>query len=82
MPLLRCAYDGGLVWAPGALAEHLEVAGEFVQAERFARMAADAGDRQALEELAARRRDDDPDRQWRAMLANGLTAEGTSAASW
>ncbi|MEU9523227.1 hypothetical protein [Streptomyces sp. NPDC048224] len=82
MPLLRRAYDEALAWAPGMLAERLEKAGEFVEAERLARQAADAGDRQALEELAARRKDDDPDRQWQALLANGLTAEGSPAAPW
>jgi len=79
MPLLWRAYDEALAWAPGLLAEHLEVAGEFTRAEHFARLAADAGDRQALEDLAARRKDDDPGRQWQAMLVNGLTAEGTPA---
>ncbi|MER5905158.1 hypothetical protein ABT150_34610 [Streptomyces mirabilis] len=82
MPLLRRAYDGALAWAPGMLAGRLEKAGEFTEAERFARQAADAGDRQALEDLAARRKNDDPDRQWQALLANGLTAEGTPAAVW
>jgi hypothetical protein len=82
MPLLRRAYDEALAWAPGMLAERLEKAGEFVEAERLARQAADAGDRQALEELAAWRKDDDPDRQWQALLANGLTAEGSPAAPW
>ncbi|WP_430379787.1 hypothetical protein [Streptomyces sp. B1-3] len=82
MPLLRRACDEALAWAPGMLAERLEKAGEFVEAERLARQAADAGDRQALEELAARRKDDDPDRQWQALLANGLTAEGSPAAPW
>ncbi len=82
MPLLRRAYDEALAWAPGMLAERLEKAGEFVEAERLARLAADAGDRQALEELATRRKDDDPDRQWQALLANGLTAEGSPAAPW
>ncbi|MEU5797353.1 hypothetical protein ABZ800_28080 [Streptomyces sp. NPDC047813] len=82
MPLLRRAYDEALTWAPGMLAERLEKAGEFVEAERLARQAADAGDRQALEELATRRKDDDPGRQWQALLANGLTAEGSPAAPW
>ncbi|GAA4145615.1 hypothetical protein GCM10022285_50720 [Streptomyces tunisiensis] len=82
MPLLSRAYDEALAWAPGLLAEHLEAAGEFTQAEHFARLAADAGDRQALEDLAARRKDDDPGRQWQAMLTNGLTAEGTPAVPW
>ncbi|SHH28701.1 hypothetical protein, partial [Streptomyces sp. 3214.6] len=82
VPLLRRAYDEALAWAPGMLAERLEKAGEFVEAERLARQAADAGDRQALKELAARRKDDDPDRQWQALLANGLTAEGSPAAPW
>ncbi|GAA4561156.1 hypothetical protein GCM10023097_77060 [Streptomyces collinus] len=82
MPLLWRAYDEALAWAPGLLAEHLEVAGEFTRAEHFARLAADAGNRQALEDLAARRKDDDPGRQWQAMLANGLTAEGTPAVPW
>lgn len=82
MSLLRRAYDEALAWAPGMLAERLEKAGEFTQAEHFARQAAGAGDRQALEELAARRKDDDPNRQWQALLANGLTAEGTPAAPW
>ncbi|WP_217213721.1 hypothetical protein [Streptomyces sp. AC550_RSS872] len=82
MPLLRRAYDEVLGWAPRLLAEHLEAAGEFAQAERFARLAADAGDRQALEELAAGRRDDDPDRQWQAILANGLRADGAPAVPW
>ncbi|MET8790489.1 hypothetical protein [Streptomyces pseudogriseolus] len=82
MPLLRRAYDEAMAWAPGMLAERLEEAGEFTQAEHFAGTAADAGDRQALEELAAQRKDDDPGRQWQALLANGLTAEGTPAASW
>ncbi|MEU6443092.1 hypothetical protein [Streptomyces sp. NPDC047046] len=82
VPLLRRACDEALAWAPGMLAEHLEKAGEFVEAERLARQAADAGDRQALEELAARRKDDDSDRQWQALLANGLTAEGSPAAPW
>lgn len=77
MPLLRRAYDAARRWAPRLLAEHLEAAGEFAQTEHFARLAANAGDRQALEELAARRKDDDPDRQWQTILANGLTAEGT-----
>jgi hypothetical protein len=82
MPLLRRAYAEALPWAPGRLAERLERAGDFAEAERFARQAVDAGDRQALEDLAARRRSDDPDRQWQALLANGLTAEGTPAAAW
>ncbi|MFC8965495.1 hypothetical protein [Streptomyces sp. NPDC057094] len=82
MPLLRRAYGEALGWAPGLLSEHLEEAGEFAQSERFARLAADAGDWNALEELAARRKDDDPDRQWQALLANGLTAEGAAAAAW
>ncbi|MFD0009010.1 hypothetical protein ACFVJ4_42590 [Streptomyces sp. NPDC127178] len=82
MPLLRRAYDESLGWAPRLLAEHLEEAGEFAQAEHFARLAADTGDRQALEELAARRKDDDPARQWQTMIANGLTAEGTPAPPW
>ncbi|MEU2956400.1 hypothetical protein [Streptomyces xanthochromogenes] len=82
MPLLQRAYDEALAWAPGLLAEHLEASGEFAQAEHFARLAADAGDRQALEELATQRRDDDPDRQWQAILANGLTAEGAAATPW
>ncbi|MGW6958775.1 AAA family ATPase [Streptomyces chartreusis] len=82
MPLLRRAYDASLGWAPRLLAEQLEAAGEFAQAEHFARLAADAGDRQALEDLAARRKDDDPDWQWQTILANGLTAEGTPAAAW
>ncbi|MGW5768646.1 hypothetical protein ACWEVY_05790 [Streptomyces longwoodensis] len=82
VPLLRRACDEALAWAPGMLAERLEKAGEFVEAECLARRAADAGDRQALEELAARRKDDDPDRQWQALLANGLTAEGSPAAPW
>jgi hypothetical protein len=82
VPLLRRACDEALAWAPGMLAERLEKAGEFVEAECLARQAADAGDRQALEELAARRKDDDPDRQWQALLANGLTAEGSPAAPW
>ncbi|MFC7811137.1 hypothetical protein [Streptomyces olivaceus] len=82
IPLLQRAYDEALAWAPGLLAERLEAAGEFTRAEHFARLAADAGDRQALEELAARRKDDDPDRQWQALLANGLTAEGTPAVPW
>ncbi|MGI3197567.1 hypothetical protein ACRJ4W_00520 [Streptomyces sp. GLT-R25] len=81
MPLLWRAYDEALAWAPGLLAEHLEVAGEFAQSEHFARLAADAGDRQALEDLAARRKDD-AGLQWQAMLANGLTAEGTPAVPW
>ncbi|WP_175411409.1 hypothetical protein [Streptomyces sp. TRM64462] len=80
--LLRHACDEALAWAPGLLAERLEAAGEFAQAEQLARTAADAGDRQALEELAVQRKDDDPDRQWLALLANGLTAEGTPAAPW
>jgi hypothetical protein len=82
LALLRRAYDEFSAWASRLLAEHLEGGGEHAQAERFARLAADAGDRQALEDLAAQRRDDDPDRQWQTMLANGLMAEGTPAASW
>ncbi|WP_432177125.1 AAA family ATPase [Streptomyces sp. Tue6028] len=82
MPLLRRAFAEALAWAPGLLAERLEASRDFVEAERFARLAADAGDRQALEELAARRSTDDPDRQWQTMLANGLTAEGITAAPW
>ncbi|MFP8887936.1 hypothetical protein [Streptomyces mangrovi] len=82
MPLLRRAYDEALGWVPGILAERMEKAGEFAEAERFARQAADAGDRQALEELVARRKNDDPDRQWQALLTNGLTAEGTPAHRW
>jgi hypothetical protein len=82
MPLLRRAYAEAMAWAPGMLAERLEKAGEYREAEHFARQAADAGDRQALEDLAAWRRNDDPDRQWQALLANGLTAEGTPAAAW
>ncbi|MEY2249362.1 hypothetical protein AB8A21_41725, partial [Streptomyces sp. BF23-18] len=82
MPLLRRAYDEALAWAPGLLAERLEKAGEFTQAEHFARQAADTGDRQALEELAGRRKDDDPGRHWQTILANGLTAEGAPFVSW
>ncbi|NUV62575.1 hypothetical protein [Streptomyces sp. CAI-85] len=41
--LLRHACDEALAWAPGMLAERLEAAGEFAQAEQFARTAADAG---------------------------------------
>ncbi len=82
MPLLRRACDRALAWAPGRLAKQLEKAGEFTQAERFARQGADAGDRQALEELAVRRKDDDPDRQWRTTLENGLAAEGAPCVSW
>ncbi|MFE1300452.1 hypothetical protein ACFW6K_22180 [Streptomyces sp. NPDC058733] len=80
--LLRRAFDEGMAWAPGVLAERLELAGEFAQAEHFARLAADAGDRQVLEDLAAARRRVDPDRQWQTMLASGLTPEGACAAHW
>ncbi|MEU0785354.1 hypothetical protein ABZ341_27710 [Streptomyces sp. NPDC006173] len=82
MPLLQRAFDEALAWAPGLLAEHLEASGEFVEAERFARLAADAGDRQALEDLATGRRGDDPERQWQALLSNGMTAEGATAVPW
>ncbi|WP_392958068.1 hypothetical protein [Streptomyces sp. LN245] len=81
-PATRGLSHQPLAWAPGLLAEHLEASGEFVEAERFARLAADAGDRQALEELATGRRGDDPDRQWQALLSNGMTAEGAPAVPW
>ncbi|MFB8168297.1 hypothetical protein ACFC60_10150 [Kitasatospora purpeofusca] len=77
--LLRRAYDEALAWAPGLLAARLEASGLFMEAEHFARLAANAGDRGALRELAADRKGDDPDRQWHALLENGLTAEGSAA---
>ncbi|MFD4034462.1 hypothetical protein ACFWVP_29140 [Streptomyces sp. NPDC058637] len=66
-------------WAPGMLAMRLEAAGEHAQAESLARIAADSGDREPLEGLAQKRACDDPGGNWRALLANGLTAQGTTA---
>lgn len=78
LPLLRRAYEAGMPWAPGMIAACLETAGEHEQAESFARIAADAGDREPLENLATSRAHDDPQRTWRSLLAHGLTAQGTT----
>ncbi|MFF6779284.1 hypothetical protein ACFY8W_37830 [Streptomyces sp. NPDC012637] len=82
LPLLWRAYEAGMPWAPGMLAMRLEAAGEHTQAEFLARIAADTGDREPLEILAGKRACDDPDGTWRALLANGLTAQGTAAPPW
>ncbi|MEV7374501.1 ATP-binding protein [Streptomyces sp. NPDC090301] len=82
VPLLWRAHKAGMPWAPGMLAPHLEAIGQHSQAESVARIAADAGDREPLEILAESRSGDDPQGDWRAMLANGLTAQGTAALPW
>ncbi|MCF3106972.1 hypothetical protein IPZ58_36260 [Streptomyces roseoverticillatus] len=82
LALLWRAHEAGMPWAPGMLAMRLEAAGEHTQAESLARIAADTGDREPLEVLAEKRACDDPDGNWRALLANGLTAQGTTAPPW
>ena len=82
LPLLWRAHEAGMPWTPGMLAAHLEAVGEHVQAESLARIAADTGDREPLEVLAENRACDDPGGTWRALLANGLTAQGTTALPW
>ncbi|MEU5980107.1 ATP-binding protein [Streptomyces sp. NPDC047315] len=82
VPLLWRAHEAGMPWAPGMLAMRLEAAGEHTRAESLARIAADTGDREPLEVLAGKRACDDPGGSWRALLANGLTAQGTTAPPW
>lgn len=82
LPLLWRAHEAGMPWAPGMLAMRLEAAGKHRQAESLARIAADSGDREPLEDLAQKRARDDPGGSWRALLANGLTAQGTTALPW
>ena len=82
LPLLWRAHKAGMPWAPGMLAVRLEAAGEHTQSESLARIAADSGDRDPFEILAQKRAFDDPGGSWRALLANGLTAQGTTALPW
>ncbi|WP_030716327.1 hypothetical protein [Streptomyces sp. NRRL F-2580] len=82
LPLLWRAHEAGVPWAPGMLAAHLEAAGEHAQAESLARIAADTRDREPLENLAGSRAGDDPRGDGRALLANGLSAQGTTVLPW
>jgi hypothetical protein len=79
---LRRATDEGQTWAPGRLSACLDAAGEPAEAEQWARRAADAGDRQALHDLAQHRAAHDPDGTWQALLLHGLAADGTTTPAW